>query len=213
MKIIFICVIFLTSCGISSTNKIEITPSSPTPKKDLKLIIPNAGWEKIYFQGIDKASERDGLTKLRETILLDNDLEIRIWVGFGKYGFDGLILKRNLGEWSAISLKRMFCHVDEMGKTILPPPKLGWRNFLEKIVDVGILTLPDSSELNGENDVVDGKSYVVELNSNQLYRTYMYSDIQLQKWQEAKQMIKITETIADEFDLKSFSSKTGDCGE
>ncbi len=175
---------------------------------------------KIYFEGIDKNDSRgidtiamrNGLSKLRETILPENDLEIRIWVGFGKFGNDALIIKRSSGNWSAMSLKQMICYGENRGKINLSNPKSGWDTTWQKLADSGILTLPDSSKLKSRNYVIDGKSYVVETNFDYLYRTYEYSQPDEQKGNEAKQMVKIGQIIADEFGLESFSLKTGGCG-
>jgi hypothetical protein len=218
-SVLFLLLVFLTACSEMS-KETTATQQSPTPKRELKTDIPKDSWVKIYFEaidendsrGIDKIAERNGLSKLRETILPENDLEIRIWVGFGKYGNDALIIKRNLGNWSAVSLKQMICHAENRGKTNLQTPKSGWEATWQKLVEAGILTLPDSSKLKSRNYVIDGKSYVVETNSDYLYRTYEYSQPDDQKGIEATQIVKIGQIIVDEFGLESFSLKTGGCG-
>jgi hypothetical protein len=105
----------------------------------------------------------------------------------------------------------MLCHLDEKGKVELKNPKSGWEALWQKLVEAGILTLPDSSELEYKNDVTDGKSYVVETNVENVYRTYEYGNPNYEELKEAKQIIKIGQIIADEFDLDSFSIKSG-CG-
>jgi hypothetical protein len=47
----------------------------------------------------------------------------------------------------------------------------------------------------------DGMSYVVEINSDRTYRTYMYDNPFYAKCDEAKRMMKIGEIVADEFGL------------
>lgn len=218
-KSICLLLIFLSACATFSPNKSEVQ-KSPTPEKELKLIIPNAGWEKIFFNGIDendvrginKVASLDGFSKLRETILPENDFEMRVWVGFGLFGIDGFILKRTSDNWSATALKRMLCHLENRAKVNLAEPKSGWENFWQKLVNEGILTLPDSSELKKYGSgVVDGKSYVVELNKEFVYRTYKYSNPKYVKLKEAKHMVNIGNIIADEFGLESFSSESGGC--
>lgn len=210
---------FLTACSSAPVQKNE-SFQSPTPKRELKKNIPNASWVKIYFegidnndyQGIDKIVERNNIYKLREKVLAEDDFEIRIWVGFGKYGNDGFILKKSSGEWSAIYLSEMLCHLENRGKFNLDNPKSSWENVWQKLVGAGILTLPDSSELDYKDGAVDGKSYVVETNADYVYRTYQYSNPPNVKLKEARQIMKIGEIISDEFGLESFSAETGGCG-
>jgi len=211
-KFIFLFLIFNISCVVSSVQE-DKTLSSPTPKRELKKDIPNASWVKIYFEGIDKIVERNSIYKLRENILAEDDFEIRVWVGFGKYGNDGLILKRSSGgNWTATYLSEMLCHSENRGKYNLESPKSGWEATWGKLVDVGILTLPDSSEINYEDNWNDGKSFVIETNYDYVYRTYEYGNPKYQKIKEAKQIMKLGEIIANEFDLNSFSAETSNCG-
>lgn len=224
--------IFLTTCA--EIPKIEpVVHPSPTLKIELKKDIPSDSWVKTYFEGfettrfdhndikkggeivkysgLDEYARQNGLLVLRETILPENDLEIRIWVGFGLYGKDGLIIKRSSGNWAAVNLRWMLCHLDSRGTYNLETPKSGWEAMWQKLVDAEILTLPDSSKLKYESGVLDGKSYVVETNSDYFYRTYHYGNPNYSELKEAKQMIKIGEIIADEFGLESYSMKTGGC--
>lgn len=215
--------IFVTACHAPLVEQNK-EMQSPTPKRELRKDIPNDSWVKIYFgetpgitrPGLDKVTRQNGFSILRENILPDNDLEVRFWVGFGLYGNDGLILKRDSGNWSAVNLRQMLCHVEEdgkdkRGKFTLEPPKSGWNTLWQKLIDAGVLTLPDSSKLKYEGGVLDGKGYVIETNYDYLYRTYHYPNPDNEKLKEAKQMIKIGEIIADEFGLESFNIKTGGC--
>ena len=228
--------ILLTACA--EIPKMEpVVQLSPMPKIELEKDIPNDSWVKIYFEGfetrrfdpsnlkkggeivkhsgLDEYARQNRLLVLRENILPENDLEIRIWVGFGLYGHDGLIIKRSSGNWSVVNLRQMLCHIDERvddrGTYSLEVPKSGWEAMWQKLVDAEILTLPDSSKLKYEHGVLDGKSYVVETNSDYFYRTYHYGNPNYSELKEAKQMIKISEIIADEFGLESFSIKTVSC--
>lgn len=210
-KLILLFLILNISCNVSLVQD-DKTLSSPTPIRELKENIPNAIWVKIYFEGIDKIVERNNIYKLRGRILAEDDFEIRFWVGFGIYGNDGLILKRSSGgNWTATYLSEMSCHLEDRGKYNLESPKSGWETTWEKLVDAGLLTLPDSSELEYEDGVSDGKSYVVEINFGSVYRTYEYGNPKYEKVKEAKQIMNIGKIIVDEFGLESFSAETGGC--
>ncbi len=89
----------------------------------------------------------------------------------------------------------------------LNPPKSGWQSFWKNIVDKGILTLPDASEIGCEMYIGDAISYVVEINQDKTYRTYRYSDGN-EKCREAKQMEDIGEIIGLEFDSGIEKCKT-----
>lgn len=170
--------------------------------------------EKIIYkeQGLDDYANHYGFPKLRETMLPEDDLEVRIWVGFGRYGEDGLILKRTWGIWSAVNLRQMICHLEEKGRYDLSAPKSGWKALWQKLVEAEILTLPDDSKLDYESGIIDGKSYVVETNYDNLYRMYYHNNPHIEKFREAERMVKIGQVIADEFGLESFSSETASCG-
>ncbi len=201
----------IISCNVSTVQDNK-TLSSPTPIRKLKENMPNANWVKIYFESIDKIVKRNNIYKLRGKILAKDDFEIRVWVGFGIYGNDGLILKRSSGgNWTATYLSEMLCHFEDRGKYNLESPKSGWEVTWKKLVNAGILTLPDSSEINYEDGSTDEKSYVVETNFDDVYRTYEYGDPKYEKVKEAKQIMNIGKIIVDEFGLANFSAETGGC--
>ena len=52
--------------------------------------------------------------------------------------------------------------------------------------------------------MTDGYGYVVEININGTYRTYHYMSPASQNWPEAKQMMKISNIIYEEFGLAEF---------
>ena len=177
-----------------------------------KITIVNEVHKTILYNYIDPIAEKYNLPKLRNYSLYGNDAEVRIWVS--EFESDGFILRRYNNEWSAISIKEIDCgkvsyygknKIYESGKTNLSAPKSGWENSWQKLVNVGILDLPDSSELpEYENKFIDGIGYFVEVNINGKYRTYSYSNPQAQKLKEAEKIIKIGKIISDEFSLSNF---------
>jgi hypothetical protein len=81
-------------------------------------------------------------------------------------------------------------------------PKSGWEKLWKEITYLGVLTLPDSSTLPDEEIVLDGVSYVVEINQNNQYRTYQYGNPEAQKRPQAKQIIEIVQILSDELTPK-----------
>lgn len=192
--------------GVLESNQIpvEIVASSSAVQEKPKLVVPQDDWEKVFFAEIDKTARFGGLRDLRSQVLPKDDLEIRVWVGFGLWHVEAFIIRRSAGTWSAAYLRGYVPKPPMKNYQKLKPPKSGCESFWKQIVDEGVLTLPDSSELKNEKLNDDGFSIIVETNVNGIYRTYHYNDPDAQEWKEARQMIKISNIIAEEFDLSGF---------
>ena len=172
----------------------------------VQIILPKATWEPIFFKGINQATNLAELTELRKTSLRKSDIEIRIWRGFSLSPLEAVILKRTYGQWSALYIKTDEpTEFKEVELKKLNSPKSGWESFWKQITDKGILMLPDPSEINCEIFGFDNIGYVVEINQDKVYRTYMYSGA---KCSEAKQMEEIGEIIGLEFDSGEEECKT-----
>ena len=168
--------------------------------EEVRLIIPNASWEPIFFKNINSVANLTGQTSLRKTKLPDGDFEARMWWGFGLSPLEGLSLRHVAGQWSAVHVKAdNYYEPGKASREELLPPKSGWDACWQRLVEAGILTLPDSSEVNCGEVVLDGIAFVVETNTNRTYRTYKYGNPTLAKCNEARQMIEITEIIDEEF--------------
>jgi hypothetical protein len=175
----------------------------------VQLIIPNAHWEQIFFRLINDATEKAQLPQLRKESLSPDDIEIRIWRGFGSSALEAVILKRSGGTWSAIHLKvgggvEPF---DKIQVKELNEPKSGWESFWKQMSDRKLLDLPDSDEIGCDLSTIDATNYVVELNHNRTYRTYRYKS-GIEKCEEAKLMNEIGEIIGLEFDSGEEQCKT-----
>jgi len=173
--------------------------SFPSPEKfDFK-------WEDIYFEEIIEREKISNLKKLKSKVLSEDDVEIRLWSGFGITLLRGFIFKRTSGEWSAINLgwevsenrqgKRDVKPVD----TELDAPKSGWNAAWQKLVDNGVLSLPDAEKINCKGGGIDGMSYIVEYKVKNTYRTYLYENPNHANCDEAKRMLEINKIIAEEF--------------
>ena len=180
-----------------------------------RVVVPDDKWVSIFFEkagfgskSINELTAEADLPSLQTVLLPDNDLEVRVWVGFGLRGVDGLVIRRSGDQWSAIHLHGMAEHPPyPFYREALTVPKSGWETAWRKLTNAGILTLPDASAIQCEPGGPDGTSYVVETNVNKIYRTYKYHNPEYAKCDEAEQMIRIREVIADEFGLKEFNAK------
>ena len=160
--------------------------------------IPRASWEPIFFRSIDALTRRAGWQPLRAGPVPDGAVEVRIWIGFGLTPLEGYRLRRDGERWSAQHVKDSGDHASRVDVHSVSP-KSGWPIVWRQLTDVGILTLTDSSALPRQEVVMlDGISYVVEINHGNAYRTYEYGNPQVQRWPEAKKIEKIVQTLQRE---------------
>jgi hypothetical protein len=74
-------------------------------------------------------------------------------------------------------------------------PCASWESAWLELLELGLMDLPDSTELPGEQSVEDGVAYVIELQSQGKYRTYHYSNPNDQTWPEARRIEKIIDVV------------------
>ena len=179
--------------------------TSRSHKQELRVSIPDHRWVHIWFEAtglstksIDELSGEAGLAKLRTTLLPGDDLEVRFWVDAAEYG-RALIIRRSAGRWSAIRLRGMQRNQNLQKQEIHSAPHSGWEGAWEKLVNAGMLTLPDAAEVQCRVSGLDGIGYIVEVNIDKTYRTYMYDTPQYAKCDQARQVIRIAEIIEEEF--------------
>ena len=177
-------------------------------KQELRLAVPDNPWVPIFFESINERAGVAKLPKLRTAILPKDGLEVRVWAGFGLTALEGFVLKRIDGQWSATQLAGIHPRLprSEYQKK-LQTPKSGWDACWRRLVEAGMLTLPDASEVRCNAGVLDGLSYIVEFNVNKTYRTYMYDNPDYAQCREAKQMLGIVKIIGEEFSLREFNIK------
>jgi len=178
-------------------------------KRELRLILSPS--DMLLSLNIDERLAKANLPSLRTVLLPDGDFEVRVWIGFGVNGEDCFILRYFSGQWSAIHLQGM-AESPPFPNSLapLPSPKSGWNRAWHRLIDAGILTLPDAVEVKCHPGVTDGISYVVESNVNMIYRTYAYGNPWYdypplyKRCNEARQMILIGKIIGEEFGLERF---------
>jgi hypothetical protein len=170
----------------------------------LRVSIPDATWEPIFFESIETYIKQINLPSLR-TVVLPNkdDLEVRFWADIGPNKLDAFVLRRINNQWSAVHVKGADKHQGvSLTKKNLAKPKSDWDGAWDKLVGAGILTLPDASEVKCNVVMIDGMVFIIETNFKWHYRTYAYANPQEEKCNEAKQMISIIQIIHDEFALE-----------
>ena len=198
--------ILITAC-VSEKESAQRQPSATaTASQDSQkpsLSIPDAEWEPPFFEFLETHTRGLNLPSLRTVVLPGkDDLEVRFWIDGLARNLNGVVIKRQAGQWSAI---RVYETGERQEKAVtqesLAEPSSGWKGAWEKLVSAGILMLPDASKVNCNITAVDGVGFVVETNFNWSYRTYYYRNPQLASCDEAKRMMSIVQVMADEFTL------------
>src|SRR5687768_11847374 len=164
----------LTSCATHIDQ--QAVPPVRAPELAESAIVTNRSWKPSFFYDIDKRAKISKLKKLETAKVANDDLEVRIWYGFGLSPIEGLVIKRSSGRWSALHVarvnpKRPHANHDEA----LNPPRSGWDACWKRLSDTGIFTLPDAPSLGEEQVAPNALSYVVECYSAGIYRTYLYT--------------------------------------
>ena len=201
MRLVILFALFLNFCSPHVPNTAQKKDSSVVDRHDdFRVIIPQESWEPIYFKEIDERATIAKLSSLRRAALPKDDLETRLWIGFGLTALRGFDLKRSGGHWQGAYIQGIYSGLPRSEYEItLRPPKSGWEGLWRRLSDKGLLSLPDARSIACEGGALDGLSYVVENSIDHTYRTYMYDNPQFAKCKEAKQMIEIANMFDDEF--------------
>ena len=139
--------------------------------------VPEGHWPGIYFESVDRLTERAGWTPLREKALEGDAAEVRVWVGFGLSSLQGVRLWREDGTWAAEGLGEQHLVMEDQVAAGLPPMPLPgdvdalWR----RLEELGVPTLPDGDAVY-RNGMRDGVGYFFELADAAGYRCYLYSN-------------------------------------
>lgn len=175
--------------------KPEATPTS-IPVKARPQLVPVAGDSRDphFDESVMERAHQANLTSLRWKKRAVEDMEVRVWVGFGLKPIEAFIILRTGEKWEGTFL-------ESVSRVNKPPfsqplmPQTGWEQTWSDLIAAGLYTLPDSPQLKDEVLVEDGTSYVVEIKQGKVYRTYSYMNPDYQKWPEAKQMLRIADIL------------------
>jgi hypothetical protein len=204
MKTIFLLLLFTVSLSIQieAQSSLKAKPlKKATPRTDeleIKLL-PRKRTELLFAESVNERASKAKLIPLQRKKIPTDDLEFRIWIGFGLRPLQGFVISRTGGKWQSLFLKSISRIAKPPHQVQLAAPKSGWEELWKQLSEAGLLTLPDFSELEDMVEVFDGTSYVVEVKSDRKYQTYAYLNPDKQKWEEAKQMLKIAKILYSEF--------------
>lgn len=202
---LLVCVALLfSSCAKRSETHNEGSPSPTNTTVAPSVVVEDfvsdpAKTKPEFYDAIDELAQLAGKGDLRSKSISDDDMELRVWGGFGLTRLEGFILNRTDGKWSATQVHERF----SKGEKIVNPlvePRRGWEAAWQSLLQHQILTLPDSKTIKCENPMNDGYSYVIEIRKGRAYRTYSYSNPDPSQCEQARQVLKIADIIRDEYD-------------
>jgi hypothetical protein len=105
----------------------------------------------------------------------------------------GIFVRRGDNMWSARHVPMRQASESPTVKNLTLQPE--WAETWSKLVELGILTLPDDQTLGEKAQAKEGFSYVVEINDGGQYRIYDYDTPEHQRWPEAKKMVEIAKIL------------------
>ena len=198
MKLILIIALLLSSCSKPGPNHASAPANNPV------TAVPERGVETNLSRETDRVAALAGLKNLNSSNLGKDDLEVRLWFGFGLFPLEGLIISRRQGEWSAIHLKAdSHYQPKKVSRNALQPPKSGWEVCWRQLVNAGVLNLPDGTDPPDP----DAQGYVVQIRNGASYRSYHYVAPEYSEQPAAKNMLEIGDIVSNEFGLQRFKAR------
>jgi hypothetical protein len=187
----------------SSTTKNKY-PTADTLKKDIPL--DKKGRPRSYYRNKGGVENKLGLNTLENGF---DSLQIRIWYGYAFNDSSQLvILKKTNGSWKGdfftlkYNLNNRRDSIESISKQVMSKePRSGWQSFINKLLALHVLTLPDYQTIPDYYQGADGDAVIVEIASERLYRIYSYQapGVHKDKHNEARNIEDILTLIEDEF--------------
>ena len=198
MKLILIATLLFSACSKAEPHRVSM-PANNTVTPN-----PESGVEAILQNETDRVVTLAGLGKLGSSSLGNDDVEVRVWFGFGLFPLEGFVMSRRAGRWSAFHLKAdSHYEPKKTSRNELQPPKSGWEVCWQQLVNAGVLTLPDGTDRPDP----DAQGYLVQVRNGESYRSYHYVSPEYSHLPAAKNMLEIGDIISNEFGLLRFKAR------
>ena len=204
-------ILFFSLCNNKSDNA-AIKKDKLTKQEFIKIVPKLKNGKPYYFCKMAKS-----YTEQARLAVIENGFDsmfIRLWYVFD-FNLRVVELKKQTGIWSGQlhTLKEgdmamyELINIDSI-KSVKISPKSGWDFFINKIWALGIINLPDASEIPGyyNNNLSETAGFVVvEIATIAKYRVYKYNTpLLLPKIKETKNMEDIMIFIQDEFGIRRY---------
>ncbi len=174
----------------------------------LKMINVVNKWNRLNaaFEFIQRDLKGTGLMNYKSGY---DSIAIRIWYQYETDEKDLIEIRRHCEGWTGefikiISYAENGKVYNKIGKKRNLYPKSGWDLFTKKIFELGVITLPDFSDIPDYDPATDGTYIDVEIATKEYYRIYTYLQPRTKKRyiKEANALETILKLIEEEFDFK-----------
>lgn len=196
-----------------TTTPVPLPTYNPPAQEVVVSDVPKTAWKPVFFEAIDERTQVAGIRRLRDARLKENDVEVRIWGGFGLSALEGFALSRKSDHWAAFRYDSEVKNERWNQRTIeLTEPSNGWEQTWQELLGQGLLTLPDAQSIDCEAMVSDGYSYVVEIKKGTNYRTYMYDnpDFTAGRCKESAKILEIARLVRERFNLSQYTHRVAE---
>jgi len=204
--ILIILVLPLISCNNRDTK------NDHSQKKDTIIVtkdIPvNRKGEAVLYNQL--CSSRDYLGKLDTLELGYDSLQIRLWYAYHlKNPEEHIVVIKKDSTWSAELHDIAWFRNDDTAYIVKREikqgmPRIGWPSFIDSLVKLNILTLPDQTKVPDMHLVYNAPVIIVEVATKTTYRQYAYTvplDF-VNKFSQARDLEKIMDLIEDQLGFK-----------
>jgi hypothetical protein len=194
----------------SKATEVVASPEPTVTATIPETIVPDpSGTKPVFHELIDEVASSVGEQKLREIDLSANDIEVRVWAGFGMTSLHGFVLRRNDKKWSASEITSDFKMPRGLSYKEIPlsMPTAGWEEAWQRMLKHRLLTLPNAEAINCSAMHEDGYSYVVEIKKGDDYRTYLYDNPGARfenRCSEADEILAIASIITKDYSVTDF---------
>ena len=147
-----------------------------TPLLKMENVINLSGRIKPAYTNIQNDIRRAGFKTYTKGY---DSIAIRLFYDYNNPEFEIVEMRKNCEDWVFLYFKlRRHIGNEEIKVDIIKQkiiiPQSGWKDFTNKIFDLGIATLPDYSYIPEYNAANNGYSLTVEISMSKYYRIYTY---------------------------------------
>jgi len=202
-----LCVSLLYFSATGQDNSVRLREHLTKPPTLFKKNIPSSktGTRDIFYERKKQAEKQ---LKLRSIESGFDSLQIRIWYDYALLNNKRLIkIEKNDKTWKAelydFTVYSSYKNTETIATYKVKPiiPKSGWHDFITKMVEFKIMSLPNMNDIPGiHDDWDDGVTFNIEIATKDQYRFYSYHspDNFKDKFWQAKEMTNILNLISTE---------------
>lgn len=210
--VLFSIIFFMSCSNYENTNRQTTRVICDTvlnlDTSSLKMINVINKWNRLNaaYEFIQRDLKGTGLMNFKSGY---DSIAIRVWYNYETDEQDVIEIRKHCNGWIGEYTKiiryaengKVYSKIGEKRQLY---PKSGWDSFTKKIFGLGIITLPDFSDIPDYDPATDGNAIDVEIATKEYYRIYTYLQPRTKKRdiKEANTLEIILKLIEIEFDFK-----------